>query len=196
MNKFFKKIKKEYSSAFKFLRETKKYTYIIIYIFSFFALLGFFIPMPEEVALKIIEYFKELIEYTQGFGFIEMFAFLFKNNVLASFFGLVFGAFFGVFSIFNSMLNGFVVGFASSLSVAQSGISSLWRLIPHGIFELPALFISLGLGLRLGFFIFTKDKIKEFNKRLKGSLKVFLYVVVPLLFIAAIIESLLIVLGN
>ena len=36
--------------------------------------------------------------------------------------------------------------------------SDLFRLLPHGIFELPAIFISLGLGLRFGMFIFQKEK--------------------------------------
>lgn len=196
MNKFKKNILKEYNDAFKFISESKKYIYSIIAVFLFFAFVGFFFPLPEEIILKFIEYFKDLIEQTQGFGSVEMITFLFKNNTLASFFGLVFGAFFGVFPIINAILNGFVLGIAASMSVAENGVLSLLRLLPHGIFELPALFISLGMGLRLGFFIFTKEKIKEFNYRLKGSLKSFLLIVIPLLLMAAIIEGFLIVLSR
>jgi len=42
------------------------------------------------------------------------------------------------------------------LSVGIEGYGILWRLVPHGIFELPAVFISLGLGIKLGTFIFRE----------------------------------------
>jgi len=188
-----KYLKKEYGEAFKFLRESKKYIYFVIYLFIFFALVGFFVPIPQAIIEKIITYFKYLLEQTDAYNSIEMIGFLFKNNVFASFFGLIFGAFFGIFSIINTILNGFVLGFAANLSVTENGIFSLWRIFPHGIFEIPALFISLGMGIRLGFFVFAKEKSKEFNYRLKGSLKTFFYIVVPLLLIAAIIEGILII---
>lgn len=196
MNKFKKNILKEYKSAFNFIIESKKYIYSIIYIFAFFTLVGFFLPIPQEIISQIIEYFKELLKETQGFNSIDMILFLFKNNTFASFFGLVFGSFFGIFSVINAALNGFVLGIAANMSVTENGILSLWRILPHGIFELPALFISLGMGLRLGFFIFSKEKMKEFNYRLKGALKSFLMIVIPLLLIASIIEGFLIVLSQ
>jgi len=57
---------------------------------------------------------------------------------------------------------------------------------------LPALFISLGLGLRIGTFIFEKDKIKTLKIYLIKSIKVFFFVIIPLLVIAAVIEGSLI----
>ena len=68
----------------------------------------------------------------------------------------------------------------------------LWRIFPHGIFELPAVFISLGLGLKLGTFIFQRNKLKAFAEFFWNSLRVFLFIVLPLLIIAAIIEGSLI----
>ena len=57
---------------------------------------------------------------------------------------------------------------------------------------MPAVFISLGLGLKLGMFIFSKKPGLELRKRFFESLNVFLFIVVPLLIIAAIIEGILI----
>jgi uncharacterized membrane protein SpoIIM required for sporulation len=54
---------------------------------------------------------------------------------------------------------------------------------------LPAIFISLGLGLKTGMFIFQKDKIKILKKYLYNSIKVFLLIVIPLLIIAGFIEG-------
>ncbi|MDA3837340.1 MAG: stage II sporulation protein M [Nanoarchaeota archaeon] len=141
---------RRYKEAKSYLIDSKKHINMMIGIFVFFALLGFFIPLPEEISMQLLAYFQQLVEQTKDYGALKMMGFLFQNNVGASFMGLAGGLFFGIFPLFNGIMNGFVLGFASSLSVTESGIISLWRLFPHGIFELPALFISLGIGLRLG----------------------------------------------
>ena len=88
-----------------------------------------------------------------------------------------------------------MLGFVAKKTVAFEGFSILFRLIPHGIFEIPALIISLALGLKLGMFLFIykeKNKGKEFLTWLKSSIKVFIFVIIPLLVIAGIIEGILI----
>jgi stage II sporulation protein M len=66
------------------------------------------------------------------------------------------------------------------------------KLLPHGIFELPAIILALAFGLRTGMFIFSKKPELEFRYRIKNALRVFVFVIVPLLVIAAIIETSLI----
>jgi len=66
---------------------------------------------------------------------------------------------------------------------------TLWKLFPHGIFELPAVFISLALGMKLGTFIFQKKKMNSFKDYLWNSFRIFIFVVIPLLVIAAFIEG-------
>jgi uncharacterized membrane protein SpoIIM required for sporulation len=60
------------------------------------------------------------------------------------------------------------------------------------VFELPAVFISLALGVKLGMFIFSREKGKEFMRRARNSMIIFVCIVIPLLIIAAVIEGLLI----
>ena len=149
-----------------YLRDSKQYISIMAGVFVFFVLLGFFISLPSALSKQLLTYFQKLVLQTKGFGEFRMFFFLFKNNVLASFLGVAGGGFFGIISFFNGILNGFVLGFASHLSVARSGFLSLWRLFPHGIFELPALVISIGVGLKLGSkFLEKKFKIKRVSKQ-------------------------------
>ena len=93
-------------------------------------------------------------------------------------------------------INGYVLGFVAYLVVNSDGILVLWRLFPHGIFELPAIFISLGLGLKVGTFIFQKKKFESLKKYSLNSLRVFLFIVLPLLIIASIIEGSLIYLSG
>jgi stage II sporulation protein M len=143
-----------------------------------------------------LEFIKDLLAKTQGMSQIELTKFLFFNNLQSSFFGMLFGLAFGIFPMITSIANGYLLGFVAAKTVGQEGILILWKLFPHGIFELPALFISLGLGLKLGTIIFQKNKIRAFKEYVKKSLKVFFFVIVPLLIVAAIIEAgLIVILG-
>lgn len=223
---------KEYKNAFNFIRESKKFIYFIILIFFIFFLIGFFVSPFESVRVLIFDYIQELLNSTKGFCFKEMFWFIFSNNFQSSFFGLFFGVLFGIFPLFSSVGNGYLVGFVLSESMIKGGISVALNLLPHGIFELPAIFISLGMGLKLGFWLiftplkfywktdkkvfflfvffyfpalviafykdekFKKELTREslkFNQDFYNSIKTFVLIVFPLLLIAALIESALII---
>lgn len=186
-------LEKEYIESFKYIKECKTFIYAIIWVFVAFTILGFFVPLPESIYERLIEYFRELIEKTSGYNAFEMTGFIFSNNVSATFLSMMLGTFFGIFSVFNAILNGFVLGVAANMSVFENGILSLWRILPHGVFELPAVFISLGLGLKLGTFVLEKKKLKSFMDFLWKSIRVYIFVILPLLLIAAIIEGVLIV---
>ena len=109
---------------------------------------------------------------------------------------MIFGVLLGIFPIIAAIANGYLLGFVASISVGNVGFLVLWRLLPHGIFELPAIFISLGLGLKFGTFIFQKRKLESFKEFFWSSLRVFLLIVIPLLVIAGIIEgSLMFIVG-
>ena len=135
---------------------------------------------------------REIVSKTEGLGTLDMILFIFNNNVKSAFFGLMFGILFGIFPLINALFNGLVLGYVFKLAWGISGVNDFWRILPHGIFELPAIFISLGLGLKLGMFFFTKNWKKELKYRFYSSLKAFIFVVVPLLVVAAIIEGFLI----
>ena len=129
------------------------------------------------------------MEKTQDMSRYELIDFIFFNNLQSCFFGFLFGFFLGIFPIVIAILNGYVLGFVGKLAVEKGGISVLWSLLPHGIFELPAIFISLGIGLKFGTFIFQKEIGKSFKDYFFNGLKVFILVVILLLIIAAIIEG-------
>ncbi|MBU3906714.1 MAG: stage II sporulation protein M [Nanoarchaeota archaeon] len=176
-------LKEQYSLSLNYLRESSKFVYISIGIFFLFAILGYFFPVffKEE----IIKFIQELINQTKDMGQLELTRFIFLNNLQSSFLGLFFGLLFGIFPIAVAIVNGYVLGFVSSITIGEEGFLVLWRLLPHGIFELPAVFISLGLGLKLGSFVFRKG----WRGGILNSFRVFVFIVMPLLIIAAIIEG-------
>lgn len=182
-------LKKEYIKSWNYIKESKNFIYVAIAIFFASFLLAFFVQPSETFLNYILEFIEELLGKTQGMSTIELIGFIFLNNLQSSFFGMAFGVILGIFPVLAAIANGYVLGFVSSLSVVEQGVFSLWRLLPHGIFELPAIFISLGLGLKLGSFIFEKNKSESFRNFLWNSLRVFLFIIIPLLIIAGIIEG-------
>lgn len=184
-----------YLKCWKYLKESQNFIYFVIGLFSFFVLIGFFVPAPESVSNFVLRLIEDLIEKTKDKSAFGLIWFIFQNNVLSSFFGFVGGFFLGIYTFFSIILNGYLIGYVSSLAVSSSGFSALFLLVPHGIFELPAIFISLGLGLKFSSFIFQKNKEFAFRTFLFEGLRVFLFVIVPLLIIAAIIEGSLMAFG-
>ena len=189
-------LKEEYKESWSYIIESKKFIYFIVSLFFIFTLIGFFIPAPESVSEQIFKFIKELLEKTEGMSQGELVRFIFFNNFKSSFFGMIFGILLGIFPFFAAVANGYLLGFVASITVENGGFITLWRVLPHGIFELPAIFISLGLGLKMGLIIFQKGsflhKFESLRRYFWNSLKVFLFIVLPLLITAAIIEGTLI----
>lgn len=183
-----------YRESFNYIKDSRKFIYSIIVIFLLFSILGFFIKAPSVLETKILNFIENLLNKTENMSQFELIKFIFFNNLQSSFVGMLFGIVLGIFPALITMANGYLLGFVAAKTVGVEGIFVLWRLFPHGIFELPALFISLGLGLKLGTFIFKKNKLETLNLYLLKSMKVFFFVVIPLLIIAAIIEGSLILL--
>lgn len=188
-------LKKEYQKSWNYLKESKKFIWIVIWIFLAFVLIGFFALTPEFLSQKIFEFIKEILLKTEGMSQSRLISFIFLNNVQSSFFTMIFGIFLGIFPVISAIANGYLLGFVANFAIQEDGIFSLWRVFPHGIFELPAVFISFALGLRLGVSIFSKEKFRKFNENFISSLKTFILIIIPLLIIAAIIEGTLIFLG-
>jgi len=188
-----------FNSNFKFglnyVKGLKNYFFIILFLFVLVGMIGFFFPYFFEVEiLKIIE---ELLGKTEGLGVFGLISFIVANNIQSAFFGMIFGVFFGIIPLVVAVVNGYVLGFVMNKTVAVEGFFVLWRLLPHGILEFSAVMISLALGFRLGMFLLIyrgENKGKEFLRWIKDAVRVFVFIIIPLLVVAGIIEGLLIVL--
>ena len=179
-----------YRNCFSYLGRLRNICFVIIFLFLFSFFLGF--SFPQIFEKEIMKYISEILKRTENLGFIGMFLFIFSNNLSTAFLSLIFGLFFGIFSVFISMVNGYVLGFVMRKSIEIGGIGTSWKILPHGVFELPAFIISVALGLKLGMFIFARKKKEYLRDNFENALKVFVYIVLPLLLIAGIIESVLI----
>ncbi len=184
-----KNTKQIYKECFKFLNESKNYIFITVGLFLFFALYGYFVETPTEVETQILNLIKQVYEKFAGLNVYETIWAIFSNNVIISFLVLILGILLGIFPFLALVSNGFIIGFVARKAVELEGLLILWKLFPHGIFELPAVLISIALGIKMGVELFKK---KSFRYNLKNSLQTFFYIVFPLLVIAAIIEGVLV----
>lgn len=180
-------IRKQWKEAWKYVFESKNYILFAFLAFVFAALIGYAFYDNFRFIDDII---KNLILTTKDLSGFELVLFILQNNMQTALIGMLLGVVFGFFPFMAAVSNGVVLGYVMRKVSAVAGIGEFWRLLPHGIFELPAIFISLGLGIKLGFSLFSGKK--EFNQRFYESINVFLFVVIPLLIVAAIIEGTLI----
>ena len=182
-------IKKQYNEAINYIKETKYHILAVIIIFFGSALISFF--NPDKFSF-LDAFLKELVNKAAGLNLIEMLLFILQNNLQSALVGFLLGIFLGIMPLSFALFNGLVIGYVLAIASEVQGPSVILRLIPHGIFELPAIFIALALGLKLGLFLFSKNAYNELKRRAYKGFIVFLTIIIPLLIIAAIIESILI----
>ena len=183
-----------FKASWRYLKECKNYIWFSFILFFLLAVVGFLFPIFFQQ--QILDLIRELINQTQGLSIWGMIRFIFVNNLKSSFFAIFCGILFGIIPFAILVVNGYVLGFVASKTTALQGYLVLWRLLPHGIFELPAVLISIGIGMRLGMFLFIykgENKLRELGKWLIESLRVFVFIIIPLLVLAAIIEAGLII---
>ncbi len=116
---------------------------------------------------------------------------LFLNNLEACVLLFLGGATFGVVTLLVLSFNGIIIGGIVEVVGAKTGsLVMLAAIIPHGIFELPAVLVSSALGLMLGRAVMmdlTGQGDASEDARILGSL--FLIYVVSFIAIAACIEA-------
>ncbi len=172
--------------------------FLIRFLISLF--LGFFIALfikeflvnqgfvSSDILIKLIPKLREYLEPILKFmkkSLVEKIIFIFLNNLrVVAIAGILSFITFGVFSEIVIYVNGIIVGVVVALFSFFPNVSGFWifvtGILPHGIFEILALILSLSFAHRLSP---TKKGVSEFLPYLRSYI-----VVIPLLLIAAIIE--------
>jgi stage II sporulation protein M len=177
---------KMWGDAVRYLKESRRFVYFVagMYVIFFFIGVVFFFQFGF-----FDNNFFNLKSKVLGFSFLEFVFFVIVNNSLSAIAGIVSGILIGIPPLLVTIYQGLFFGFANVLSYVTHGSLGevMFRGWPHSIFELPAFFISWGLGIKLGFAL-LKDR-KKFGESFKKSIWVYLLVVLPLLVIAAVIEG-------
>jgi stage II sporulation protein M len=158
------------------------------FLFLFSLIIGFYLgPTQSGDSLRqIIQGFPD----TSKMSDIQIFGFIFYNNVSKSFLFMVLGLLFALPPVIFLVFNGFVVGwFAYIFSRQYSLLASFIGIVPHGIIEIPAIILSMAMGMSLGYQLINRISGRGvLSVEAKMALGFFITRIVPMLLIAALIE--------
>ncbi|MET1125150.1 MAG: stage II sporulation protein M [Archaeoglobaceae archaeon] len=167
---------------------------MIIRIFAlltvvFFAAAAFGYAKGGELFELLKKFFESFSPYFDDP--VKLALIIFVNNATKSFAAMLGGFFFGIYPIFFVASNGYILGAVAAASAAQRGwYATLLAILPHGIIEIPAVILASAYGVYLGYrFALALFKGEEFKKHLFEALTVYLRIILPMLFLAALIEA-------
>jgi uncharacterized membrane protein SpoIIM required for sporulation len=132
---------------------------------------------------RIWSWLKKVLE--KGPGYFKLFLLIFMLNSTSLLFNVISG--FGVvLPIFFGVLIGLNVGI---IAYREGGIKAMVSMFiaPHAIFELPAAWLSISAGIRLGWEMIAQDS--NVGLIFSQILLIYFLVILPLLLIAALLES-------
>ena len=164
--------------------------YVLTAIFLVSAYIGY-TTAKEKADIKFLEKFFEKFKGLLKLSPLLLMLAIFANNAVKSLAAMLGGFFFGIFPVLFIASNGYIIGLVVSLKESEMGLLKvLLAIIPHGVLEIPAVLIASSYGVWLGLKFYRAMLGKgEFKPYLKKALIVYFKIVVPLLFIAAFIET-------
>ena len=176
----------------KNIKILKNYIVFSTGFFIFSAFSGFLFAQSnpawaEESMQILLKQFQSLIHPNP----LIQFLIIFSHNAFAALLSLLLFFMFGAAALFSIFSNGMIVGLVLNVYSKQVGLFSvLLLLLPHGIIELPVFFLSSALGIWLGF-MFAKSLSRKhsFKDSFYYAVKIYLYLIIPLLFVSALIET-------
>lgn len=121
---------------------------------------------------------------------IELFGFVAANNTIKSLLFMLGGLLGGVLPLFFVVFNGFFIGWVTYSLGSSVGLGFVVAgLMPHGVFEIPAILLAMSMGVSLGYAALNSLRgAASLWGEARTALGFFLTRVLPLLVLAAVIE--------
>jgi len=185
--------KKKIEESIGYLYEIRRQIWFSVYVFFLATFGGYY--FAQNFPVETQEYLNEINEFFDSMEdetVFQMFTSIFENNAIAMLRVIAFGIFAGVFSIFFLLSNGFILGLMSQVLTQQISWTLLFfGILPHGIIELPCMFISAAIGLSIGKTALKKlfGRKADLTAELAHGLEFSVTVIIPLLLLAAFIEA-------
>ncbi|AKG90791.1 putative membrane protein [Geoglobus ahangari] len=131
-------------------------------------------------------------DFVRNLEHYEIFLFIFMNNSLKSFMAMVLGIAFGIVPVLFVILNGVIIGLVVGVIGVEFGVlKTAMMLVPHGILEIPAVLLSCAYGLEIGYQALRRFRGEDvdLNSVLMAYIKRFVMLPLPMLLIAALVET-------
>ena len=169
--------------------------WILIAVCLFVVGMALGLAMPEvttEVLDEELTALKELSKLLEPFK-ITTAIFIFFKNAIALLISFIFSPILCLMPVLALVVNGWLLSFISAAVIQEESLGLLLAgLIPHGIFELPALIMgeaaALSFGTTVIIALISKKKRGQLPPNLKSNLR-YLIIAYVLLLPAAIIET-------
>jgi stage II sporulation protein M len=171
----------------------KWWIFIAIVLFGIGVVLG--LATPASITNLISEELSALEELGSILAPFKLSTviFIFSKNALALLFSFALSPIFCLVPILTLSVNGWLLALVSSKVIEEKSLGFLLAgLLPHGIIELPALFIGEAAALSFGTIaivaLFKKERRNLLTSSLRQNLR-YLWIALALLLLAAIIET-------
>lgn len=175
-------------------RTIKPYLLVLALLFAASFLAG--TVAPAAIRRQMTEVFQSVVGNYRGLAGGALFFNILLQNVVATIFVILSGALAGVVPTFAVSSNGFGLGVLFRQASDASGYSmAALKVLPYGVFEIPALLIAASYGLWLGVMAVRRIRGKEsapLRVQIEHAFRRYFAVVFPLLIVAAAIETALI----
>lgn len=169
----------------------RPYVFALITIFVVCLVAGFFAPAGLRV--WVAAGFRTWAAPYRRLSHPALFVFILVHNASAALIAMVLGMVYGILPIVSVAANGALLGMVvRQASIAAAPMQIALKVVPHGVFELPALMIALAHGLWLGQPGWGQPAgapVMPFGQRLRCALGRYVRIVLPLLVVAAAIEA-------
>ena len=186
----------------RIFRETFNYTLAATLLFLFAALVGALLTLHDAaferyfVGPAMMETIEHHEMWTEDVLTIKPLASskIMTNNISVCFATYASGILAGLGTIFEMLLNGFMMGVIGVACFEANMSNMLWSFVaPHGVLELPAIFISGGAGLILGRGLLFPGLLPRRESLAQAGAKSarLIFGVIPTLIVAGTIEAFL-----
>jgi len=177
----------------KYVWDIRLYILAILLIFAAFFAIGYVAVMAvPEVGNTIVSSFKEEVSPLKELSPGGLMVGIFANNAFKCLLVIVLGVALGIAPILFIVANGLILGIVIAVPMKSTGLLYvLAGVLPHGVIELPMVFISAAIGRKLGADALKALLGKDVNvvDKLVESLVIFIVWIFPLLFMAAFVET-------
>jgi len=184
----------KWSLAGRFDRTIRPYLLVLTLILAASFLAGTI--APASIRRQMTGMFQAVVSNYQGLAGGMLFFNILVQNVMATIFVLISGVIVGIVPAFAVGSNGFGLGVLFRQAAEVTGYSkAALKVLPYGVFEIPALLIAASYGLWLGVTVVRKMRGKEstlLRIPIEHAFRRYFAVVFPLLVVAAAIETALI----
>lgn len=186
----------------KYLHDTTKYFIVLSVIFVLSVVYGMYSYYNDPVeAGSIMTEFADMFEWVASLNLLEIMLLIFVNNTVKAFMAIVLGVFVGIFPLYFVTVNGYFIGVVVYDAIQKEGaLYVLAAILPHGIIELPVILFASAIGIRIGIStiralaygngsFMSRHRYNSVWMELKSGVLFFWHILIPLLFIAALIEA-------